>query len=439
LTRVAILVVLACAFQEIGPPTPPPEFAPEWLNLIHGSYRMQYRSRWTADDVDSDLLNFMSVTMGNPDKDLFSAAASGRFQSDLDGETGSDGFSPFDSLSDSYKKATTAQLHYAYLDITNPRPGVRVRAGRQILDEIPEALPIDGGRISFEASPGFFIAGFGGLPVNYFESSTEGDFTYGGSLEVRPWARGRARLEYLHLEDENTFGLFRDDLIGISVEHAEGACLFGGRATVLESEARDILLRGSLSDAAAGLTVDVRAYYLFEQQQAHSYGLDAYVVFLVPVEPYYQLSVAASKELSEIFGLDAALTARQLESESDEADYNHEFTRWSFTARSSRWPTRDLSVSMTGDFWQTQDDDFWTAGAAVNWQIAEHVKAVVSSYYTLYSIDGLTGEERERVRALTLALRWKATDTLFADVRFTAEENDIDTFRIFDIGGRYAF
>ena len=435
----AILIVLACALQEVSPPTPPPEVAPEWLNLIHGTYRMQYRSRWTADDGDSDLFNFVSVTVGNPDKDLFSAAASGRFQSDLDGDGSHDGFSPFESLSDSYQRATTAQLHYAYVDLNDPAAGVQVRAGRLILDEMPEALPIDGGRIAFEVSPGVTVAGFGGLPVNYFESSNEGDFTYGGWIEAHPWERGRARLEYLHLEDENTFGLFRDDLIGLTVEHVEGGCLFGGRATVLESEARDILLRGSVSDAAAGLTVDVRAYYLFEQQQAHAYGLDAYVVVLVPVEPYYQLSVSASKELSETFGLDASVTARQLENGSDEAAYNHEFTRWSFTARSSKWPTRDLSVALTGDFWQTQADDFWTAGAAVNWQIAEQVKGVVSSYYSLYSIDGLTGEEHERVRALTLALRWKATDVLYADVRFTVEENDIDTFRIFDIGGRYAF
>jgi len=436
---VTILVVLAWALQEVPPPAPLPEIPPNWLETLHGQYRLLYRSRWTSDDFDSDLFNFVSATAGDPDKDPWSGAASGRFQSDLDGDTSSEGFSTFDSVSDSYKKAMTAQLHYAYLDFTNPSPGVRVRAGRQILDEMPEALPIDGGRILFEASPQVVIGAFGGLPVNYFESSADGDATYGGWIETRPWTRGRARLEYLHLKDENTFGLFRDDLFGLSVEHGEGDWLIGGRATGLESDARDLLLRGSLTDAAAGLTLDVRAYYLFEQKQAHSYGLDAYVVFLVPVEPYYQLSVAASKELSEVFGLDAAISARQLENESDEADYNHEFARWSLTARSSKWPTKDLSVSLTGDFWQTEDDDFWTAGGAVTWQIAEQVKAVISSSYSLYSIDGLTGEERDRVRSLTVALRWRARDDLYADVRYTAEENDIDTFSIFDIGARYAF
>jgi len=101
------------ALQEVPPTGPPPEAAPEWVPSIHGLYRLVYRSRWTSTDFDPDLFNFVSATAGDPDKDPWSDAASGRFQSDLDGETGSEGFSTFSSLSDSYKKATTAQLHYA--------------------------------------------------------------------------------------------------------------------------------------------------------------------------------------------------------------------------------------------------------------------------------------------------------------------------------------
>ena len=427
------------ALQEVPPIAPLPEAPPEWLENIHGQYRLLFRSRWTSSDFDSDVFNFLTATAGNPDKDRYSAAASGRFQSDLDGNTSSEGFSTFDSVSDSYKKAATAQLHYAYLDITNPWPGVRARAGRQILDELPEALPIDGGRFLFEPSEKVSVGVFGGLPVNYFESSTSGDYTYGGWIETRPWTRGRARLEYLHLEDENTFGLFRDDLIGLSVEHGEGDWLFGGRATWLESESRDILLRGSLTDPAAGLTLDVRMYYLFEQQQAHSPR--ARRVRRVPGSGGALLpalgrgvegAVGDLRPRRDDHGSPAGKRGRR-------SRLQPRVHALEFTARSSKWPTRDLSVSLTGDFWQTQADDFWTAGGAVTWQVAEMVKAVISSSYSLYSIDLLTGEERDRVRSLTVSVRWKATSVFTVDTRFTAEENDIDTFRIFDIGGRYAF
>ncbi|HKS15827.1 MAG TPA: hypothetical protein VJU16_00790 [Planctomycetota bacterium] len=435
----AILVALALALQETTPPAPSPETPPNWLEFFHGHLRTMHRSRWTSGASDSDLFNFLSIRAGNAEKDLYSGAASGRFQSDLDGDRGADGFSPFDSLSDSYRRATSAQVLTAYIDVTNPWPGVRLRAGRQILDEMPEAVPMDGALASLEASPEVRFAAFGGRPVNYFESSPSGDAMFGGWIEAKPWTRSRARLEYLHLEDENTFGLFKDDLIGLMIEQGEGPWLLSARATILESEARDILLRGSAAYPEAGLTLDLRTYYLFEQQQALSYGLDSFALFLLPVEPYYQFSLGASQELSERFGVDATVVTRRLENADDEGDYNHEFSRWGFTVRSRKWPVEDLSVSVTGDFWQTRDDDFWTAGGAIQWQAAESIRVDLSSSYTLYTIDALTGEERERVRLVSLGIRWKVNPDVTADAKFTAEENDVDGFRTLDVGVRYAF
>ena len=438
----AILIAIILGLpQEEPPPAAPPTFAaaPDWLDSLHGTIRTLHRARRIGDASDSDLFNSLNLRAGDPDKDLFSSSASGRFQSDLDGDRRVEGFSPFDSLSDSYRRATTGQVHTAYLDITNPWPGVRARAGRQILEELPEALPMDGGRASLELSKEALVAAFGGRPVNYFESSPSGDWMFGGWIEARPWTRGRARVEYLHLEDENTFGLFRDDLIGLMVEHREDPWLISGRTTFLESEARDITVRGSAAFSESGFTVDVKAYYLFEQQQALSYGLDGFAVFLLPIEPYYQLSLAASQELSGHFGVEGAVTARQLEDADSEGAYNHEFSRWSLTGRSRDWPAKGWSVSATGDFWQTRNDDFWTAGGAVTWEITAGIKADLASAYTLYSIDALTGEERERVRSISLGLRWKVKPDVTADARFTAEENDVDGFRTLDVGVRYAF
>ena len=54
-------------------------------------------------------------------------------------------------------------------------------------------------------------------------------------------------------------------------------------------------------------------------------------------------------------------------------------------------------------------------------------------------IDAVTGEERERVRLVSIGVRWKVNADLFADGRFTAEDNDIDDFFTFDAGIRYAF
>ena len=439
-TVIAILLILQ---QEEKPPAPPPvvmdSIPVPFIEQVHGRIRLLNRARWTSDDSDSDLFTSVAVWAGDREKDMFSGSATGRLNQDWDGDRHSNGAASFDSLSDSYKKATTGQVYTAYLDVTNPWPGVRARAGRPILEELPEAIPRDGARASYEATPEITIAAFGGQPVNYFESSTQGDWMFGGWIEGRPWSRGRARLEYLHLEDEHTFGLFKDDLIGLSVEHGEGPWILNGRMTILESEARDILVRGSGGEPDAGFTLDARLYYLFEQQQALSYALDGYVVFLVPIEPYYQLTVSASQDLGENFGVDAALSIRQLENESDEADYNHEFSRWSFTGRAKDWPSQGWSLNVTGDFWVASGDDFWTLSGGVAWDINEDVKVDLSSAYSLYMVDAITGEERDRVRLGSLGVRWRLKEGVFADGRFTAEDSEIDDFRTIDVGVRYAF
>ncbi|HKR56417.1 MAG TPA: hypothetical protein VJS20_08950, partial [Gemmatimonadales bacterium] len=159
--------------------------------------------------------------------------------------------------------------------------------------------------------------------------------------------------------------------------------------------------------------------------------------FLLPVEPYVQLSLSGSKELSEMFGFDTAVTIRRLEDSGDEGAYNHEFTRWSATGRCV--PAKGWSIAGTVDFWETDADDLWTAGGSIAWQAAETLKVDLSSAYALYTLDAFTGEERERVRSVTLALRWKVKPDVTADARFTAEKNEVDDFHTLDIGVRYAF
>jgi hypothetical protein len=439
---VALFIAIALGLhQEEPPPATPPTVAasPDWLESLHGALRTRYRARWTGDLNDSDLFSYLNLRTGDPDKDIFSASASGRFAADLDGERNVAGFYPFDSLSDTYRSGSTAQLYTGYLDITHPLPGIRIRAGRQTLEELPEAIPMDGGRISCELSAKLDAIAFGGRPVNPFESSPQGDWMFGGWLEGRPWERARARLEYLHLEDENLFGLFRDDLVGLTLEQGTGPLLLYERTTFLESESRDATARITGTFPEADLIVDVQAYYLFKQQQALSYGIDQFTVFLLPLEPYLQLSLRASKSFSTRFSLEAAFSFRRLEDSDAEGAYNHEFARWSVTGHAHDWPSERLSVSVTGDFWQSHDDDFWTAGGSVAWRILDELQADVTSAYSLYTIDTFTGAERDRVRSVSGGFRWKAKPHMSVDGRLTLESNDIDRFNTFDVGVRYAF
>lgn len=395
--------------------------------------------RWTGDASDADLYQYLALTWGDPKKDPVTASAGARFAEDLDGERNVNGFHPFDSLDDSYRRGSTGRLYTAYVDFHRPLPGLRVRAGRQFLDEMPEALPLDGALARFEVSPSFSAAGFAGRPVNLFESSPSGDLMYGGALEAHPWRDGRLRFEYLHLKDENAFGLFKDDLFGLSVDQSLGAASVHARYTALEGESRDLTARAAASFPEADLLLQARVNYLFKTQQAFSYPLDPYSLFLLELEPYVQFDVRASKNFGAHFGLDGSVTVRELSEDGDEAPYNHEFVRWNLTPRADGWPIEGISMAVPVDFWDSSRDDFWTVGWDLLWRAHPRLALGAGTSYALYTVDAFTGEERERVRALYGTVRFKLAEGSTLDVRLSLEENDLDTFRTLEVGVRHAF
>ena len=67
------------------------------------------------------------------------------------------------------------------------------------------------------------------------------------------------------------------------------------------------------------------------------------------------------------------------------------------------------------------------------------ITLTVGSSYSLYSVDQFTGEEHDRVRLYTVALKWQVTRVSCIEARITREENPIDTFHIIEMGFRHAF
>lgn len=406
------------------------------IGRIHGSLSLRYRYRRTPDQSDADLYEFLAATWGDSEKDPVTLSVSARFAEDLDGDRKVSGYHPFNSLDDTRSQRGTARLHAAYAEVSRP---VRLRGGRQVIDEMPEAVPLDGGSVRFEGGEWITIAGFGGVPVNLFESSPRGDVTYGGWVELTPWLRGRARVEYLHLEDENVFGLFDDDLLGISAEQGVGAFRFHGRYTSLEGENRDVTGRLTGAFAGAGLNFEGRVTYLFARQEALSYAIDPYALFLMDLEPYVQWTARASQALGEAFGIDLSVTQRKLVRGAGDSTYNHEFVHATVTPRADGWPFSELSVALSADYWRSTGSDYWTAGGDLAVKLHPLVTLGAGTSYALYVLDSLTGQERERVRSVYASLRWRFPPASMLEVRVTQEDTALETYLSLEVGIRHAF
>src|SRR6185295_15685581 len=172
--------------QEV--PAPPPQAAPasdppSILEPLHGTLRVKYRYRATPQDSDTDLYEIVTLSYGNPEKDAVTAALSARLAEDLDGNRKVQGFYPFTSVDDRYRSFATQRLYTAYLDFRSPGRAFSLRAGRQALEDFPEAVLMDGALARVQVDPRVVVAAFGGVPVNLFESSPAGDAMYGASAE----------------------------------------------------------------------------------------------------------------------------------------------------------------------------------------------------------------------------------------------------------------
>lgn len=424
-----------------GAPPPPAADSASILDPLKGTLRVKYRYRSTSDDSDSDLYEIISLAYGDPEKNVFSAAMSARLAEDMDGNRNVQGYYPFTSVDDRYHSFATQRLYTAYLDYRPMEGRVLVRGGRQILDEFPEAVPMDGALVRLLADDQFLVSVFGGLPVNPFESSPSGDAMVGASAEWRPdpARRARYRVEYLHLRDDNAFDLHKDDLIGFSLDEGSGPFTVYARYTILEGESRDLVGRLSMSLPDEAFQVQVLGTYVFHEIAALSYPLDPYSSILMELQPYIDLTVRASKGFGSFFSIDAAFTSRELAEHGTETTYNHEFRRVELAPTLRNWPGDGVLLRFAWDYWNSTEDDFSTLGGDLAIPLHRDITFSFGSSYALYVIDAFTGEERERARLYTFALRWQTTPASCIDARFTLEESDIDTFHILEVGFRHAF
>jgi len=441
---ITLAFLLSLLLQQEAPPGPqavePPATAPvNPLTLVHGNLSFRFRNRWNGDVNDNDLYEYLSAFAGDPEKDLLSFSASARFAEDLDGNRKVTGFYPYNSLADTYQSASTAQLYTAYVDFNPRTAGMRLRGGRQVLEEFVEALPFDGGTLRFDSASGIRAGAFGGLPVNLYESATRGDATYGGWAEAKPWQRTLVRVEYLHVKDENMFGLFKDDLVGFVAEQGLGPLFARVRYALLEGESRDIVGRLSASLPETGLVADGLVTYLFKEMEEHSYPLDAYSSFMMTLEPYLQWTVRASQALGTLVSIDGIVSQRILVHGAQDSTYNHEFVHATLAPRLSGWPIEGLSLSVSGDYWRSTADDYWTAGADLSFRVQKEITLGAGSSYALYSVDAFTGEEHQRVRLFYGTTQWKFGASSVLDVRLSYEVTSDDTFRVLEVGVRHAF
>jgi len=197
-------------------------------------------------------------------------------------------------------------------------------------------------------------------------------------------------------------------------------------------------LRGTYADSAQDLVVEADWTTLFNPQNDLVLELDPFTASLLALEPYHQARVQGSKGVGEHLILAAGADLRRLKDGDEEGEFNREFDRLHATATSLDTLDSELEVSLTGELWDATGTNVtsWGADVSRNW---EQLEGSLGTYYSLYKLDLVAGEEREDVRTYYAEVEWKQGPSTTFEARYELEHDSFDIYHVVTVGVRWGF
>ncbi|HTL51598.1 MAG TPA: hypothetical protein VL860_03380 [Planctomycetota bacterium] len=421
---------------------------------IHADFTLKYRVRWTHDTSDQDLYQYLNLMLGDPRSNLVTAYAALRVSEDIDGRSGVTGFYTFDSLNDTYKQPTNAQLYAAYVQVNHMGLIDLFRVGRQTLSDMPITLQFDGGRLEtwrFDDLKRLQLGVFGGLPVHLYEDNHYGDSLYGAYAKCEPWQGARLQADWTHLEDRTLLADSVNDLYGIGLwQRILNDFQFYGRYNRLNTVGRDVEARVIYNSSAWDLNVSASWYALTQKQNALSIDIDPFTQVLLTQFPYWEARLTIDKALGEKFDFLAGGVMRQLFDSNDIGPNNREFNSAYATLSSTNFPIDGLEADVTWsaydarEFESTNQTVSGDIGYRVRREIGEHryqdlAMVQVGTSYSLYKYDFFLSQEVQRTRTWYAKVWWKPYAWLRWDARFSHESSDFGDYSDFSSSLRLQF
>lgn len=410
---------------------------------LSGSLTGQWRARKSGDAHDQDVYGVLGFDVGDASQDSITGHFLGRISADIDGQGDADSQQVFGSLQDTYGEAAHVDLYEASVDFHRPFDApLTLRAGRQIDYATPEFAHFDGVRVESEPLGGSkLVAGaYGGVPVRLYDATSIADQIVGAWAEARPWTGGRVRGDWMYLHQDAQPSDYDNDLLGLSVWQRVGAhVLVDAGYSMLEEESRDVRLRATYDDGEGDLMVQAGYYRLLNPQADFAYEFDPYYATLQEYQPFGQYRLLVSKALTDTLRLDLGGDLRDLENEDDESRLNHGYERAYATFVIADILTRGLDLSLTGDTWNSDEQDIDTWGVDLTWAPDSTWRASAGSSYALYKYDVALDEERDDVRVWYVRLRRKLDSAWTIDLAYEYEDDDYDDYHEILAGATWHF
>jgi hypothetical protein len=417
---------------------PSPDEATQELP-VHGLFSTRWRTRWNDGDSRSDLSAYLGLDIGAAGATPVSLHA--RLGGAWDLSDRSDP-SRFDGILQSYDSNQWTRVYDLYLDVHAVTALSLLRVGRQADLETPELAVYDGLRFASteQGALRWTLGAYGGRAVRYYDSFADGDPLYGGFVSLHPWEDARARLDWMHSDDETTFGGVRDDLIGLELwQRVDEFLRFGGYYSVLDGRNRDLRFDADWSLPEADAQLRARYYQLLQSQEFRSTEFDPFSDALGTWEPFQRFNLDASKRFDADWSLRGGLDLRRVSSSADRGEFNRDFDRFFLGGVLEETAKQPYTAGLTADYWQGSGRDIWTWGIDAGRRLGADTHGTIGSYYSLWKSDLELGTEREDVRTYFIRLEYDVNEDLRLDGRYELEDSSLFDYHILRLRATWSF
>jgi len=372
----------------------------------------------------------------------------GSARTDLDGNRDLHTNYLLEDIGDTGTQSAIGYLYEAHFDINEPFNRVtQVRLGRQAGTR-DEQVYFDGIAMDVQAASFMKMTVYGGAAVNLFEiDRSESDDTLAGAgLDIAAGASTGISFDYLAIKDKRDYLEMTDEqdkLLSIKIwQRFSPSVRATARYRQQNSEARDLSVR--LLGTFPGAGTEFSANYLrqFNVQEQQTNPLSPFVDVVGPSDPFQTTEVKVRQFFGKRYAIDLLYARRDLIGDAEPGQFNREYTRAAAGIEVGDLFLRNLTLSLTGDQWKSQERSSAAAGADVGYAFGKKgtmTKINVGTYYSLYKYDYyLQPREQDDVRTYYLSMRVPVTKQVALNLSYEFERS-LEDFQTMKAGIRYDF